>query len=693
MGEEAGGTGVPRLIVAAMEQDDEGIHQGKMAAVEVKDSAIPLHAARKGDVWAMFQQFDTDNSGNVDSLEVSSLCKKLGTHLTVEELEAAVGAMDADGSGEIEYEEFFAWWKSDKGIQLRRKMTRPDATQGPVAGNSLIDSIDRDVLDSLQRGKVTVVDSRTRPGDIFKLERKKIEITVSCKDLPVLDATGGNMSVFIVLRLWVKSKQWWSEFGRTEILRSRSPQFVQTFTLDYVDHNDEYSFEFDQWAKLELYQRKTQFAELSRHKLHGHAVFTLRSLYHIPVRRQVRELECGGMIIPRVMDVQVGSDRSGAVEFNISGQIRGTSGGADNQICPFIQALYLVEGYWEVFYRSEVLRNTDRPEFPAFWVVGHHAGHLLDSETFIRLEIHDFEPSGELHCLGGIESTLPKLQALCDGGEVMFEVGRIGTKSMTAPRPIKIQPLNRSTLTIRIGFFPSGEGDDKSEDEETTRERRLSDIKVKGDDIKKMGGNTHRMSFGTYGEDEKFLMELMEQQNIRETDLKEVVGAGINFIDDRRSHWEKQKPDADNEVATGMGYILDPSRKSPSKRAEMQQKRREKKKAAKGDQSPTSEPTSKHGGVVESTSVRLPRQVVRMYCLLTCWRAGRFQMPEIISPSGKPLVQSVRTLGSNAERRNPKRSKAPQMVSTSGAYDDKDSLRRKNLKKEVCYDQLSLSTL
>ena len=25
------------------------------------------------------------------------------------------------------------------------------------------------------------------------------------------------MSVFVVLRLWVKSKQWWTEFGRTEV--------------------------------------------------------------------------------------------------------------------------------------------------------------------------------------------------------------------------------------------------------------------------------------------------------------------------------------------------------------------------------------------------------------------------------------------------------------------------------------------
>lgn len=92
----------------------------------------------------------------------------------------AGGALHSDpppGVQIIEYEEFFAWWNSDKGIQMRRKMTRPDATQGPVAGSPLIDSIDRDVLDSVPSNTSRMVESRTRNGVFYKLERKKIEVS------------------------------------------------------------------------------------------------------------------------------------------------------------------------------------------------------------------------------------------------------------------------------------------------------------------------------------------------------------------------------------------------------------------------------------------------------------------------------------------------------------------------------------
>ena len=50
-----------------------------------------------------------------------------------------------------------------------------------------------------------------------------------------------------------------------------------------MDHNDDYSNEFDQWAKVELYQRKSQMADLARHVKHGEMVFTLRSIDRIPV--------------------------------------------------------------------------------------------------------------------------------------------------------------------------------------------------------------------------------------------------------------------------------------------------------------------------------------------------------------------------------------------------------------------------
>lgn len=344
-------------------------------------------------------------------------------------------------------------------------------------------------------------------------------------------------------------------------------------------------------------------------------------------------------MIPRVMDVQKGSERSGVIEFNMSALIKNAGvPGNDNQICPFVQALYLVEGSWEVLYRSEVLRNTDRPEFPAFQILGHHAGHLLDPETFVRFELHHFEPTGNPHCIGGIESTLTRLRQFCEGKTAMFAIQPLaGQKlSVDGSKPISEPQARASTFMIEVNFTKSGldmeDGDENGTNRSGSngakspkavaakRGRRLSQIAVKGDAATVRHGrrnpdhaswpswpslpslpsalcpgpslsllwveivNVHglrkppkwppsrrrrrrfrashgkrrrgaslsppqqgptvlrnmplltfnvlcgvqamsstksgRMTYGTHGEDEKFLIELLEQQNIRETDLK-----------------------------------------------------------------------------------------------------------------------------------------------------------------------------
>lgn len=165
-------------------------------------------------------------------------------------------------------------------------------------------------------------------------------------------------------------------------------------------------------------------------------------------------------MVPRVMDVAYGSERSGVIEFRTAALIRGTgrSQADDNQTCPFIQAMYLVEGSWEVLYRSKVLRNTDRPEFPPFLITGHHAGHLLHEETFIRLELHHFEPTGNPHCIGGIETTLERLRQYCEGNSAMFAVQDFSQKaSVDTARPIKEPQARKSTLIIEVLLTPSGE--------------------------------------------------------------------------------------------------------------------------------------------------------------------------------------------------------------------------------------------
>ena len=96
-------------------------------------------------------------------------------------------------------------------------------------------------------------------------------------------------------------------------MRETNPRFATSFMLDYVDHNDDYSCEFDQWIKIELYQRKSQMPDLSRHIKQGEMVFTLRSIYRVPVRRESAELDRGGTMAARLQPVPEEVDTIGAL--------------------------------------------------------------------------------------------------------------------------------------------------------------------------------------------------------------------------------------------------------------------------------------------------------------------------------------------------------------------------------------------
>jgi Ca2+-binding EF-hand superfamily protein len=55
-----------------------------------------------------FAVFDTDGSGSIDRKELKRLMKKLGQALTEGELDAMMDEVDANGDGQISFEEFKA---------------------------------------------------------------------------------------------------------------------------------------------------------------------------------------------------------------------------------------------------------------------------------------------------------------------------------------------------------------------------------------------------------------------------------------------------------------------------------------------------------------------------------------------------------------------------------------------------------
>eukprot|EP01043_Picozoa_sp_COSAG02_P028332 COSAG02_NODE_1713_length_11220_cov_4.344663_1_plen_677_part_00 len=63
-------------------------------------------------VRRLFDKMDADSSGDLDREEVSTLAKTLGAELEDEaSIDAAMAAMDADGNGSVEFDEFRAWYR------------------------------------------------------------------------------------------------------------------------------------------------------------------------------------------------------------------------------------------------------------------------------------------------------------------------------------------------------------------------------------------------------------------------------------------------------------------------------------------------------------------------------------------------------------------------------------------------------
>jgi len=60
-----------------------------------------------------FDAYDEDRSGYIDVKELKGLLEKLGEELSDEELDQAFQELDSDGSGEIEFFEFVAWFTSE----------------------------------------------------------------------------------------------------------------------------------------------------------------------------------------------------------------------------------------------------------------------------------------------------------------------------------------------------------------------------------------------------------------------------------------------------------------------------------------------------------------------------------------------------------------------------------------------------
>ena len=65
----------------------------------------------EGMLRELFERADSDESGMLEREEVRAVVTEMGMPLTDPELTDAMDAMDGDGSGEVDFEEFVAWWR------------------------------------------------------------------------------------------------------------------------------------------------------------------------------------------------------------------------------------------------------------------------------------------------------------------------------------------------------------------------------------------------------------------------------------------------------------------------------------------------------------------------------------------------------------------------------------------------------
>ena len=62
------------------------------------------------EVRETFQHFDQDKSGSIEVGEFVRLLRALGAAGEPEEVAAGLEALDANGNGRIDFDEFAAWW-------------------------------------------------------------------------------------------------------------------------------------------------------------------------------------------------------------------------------------------------------------------------------------------------------------------------------------------------------------------------------------------------------------------------------------------------------------------------------------------------------------------------------------------------------------------------------------------------------
>eukprot|EP01043_Picozoa_sp_COSAG02_P009663 COSAG02_NODE_330_length_24501_cov_39.465850_30_plen_840_part_00 len=465
----------------------------------------------------LFFLVDADKSGTMNQHEWDEALNLMEVDLSEGDAKAAFEALDVNGQGNVEINDFMARVQA-AAVESARRDLGPPAVQSAAAEPTEAGAGENS--------------RRRRPSWVG--EPRRVELSLACAGMPS-GSRGSLLPMFAVLWMWRKKDRRWQEHGRTEVVRDAEPTFVTSFFLDYIDHNDNYTGDHDQWAKVGIFIRKSTLADLSRHEAFGEAIFTLRDIYRVPVRRIAREMVKGGEIIIRMADATADA-LPGFVEITCS------AAGLPPKSSPFIQVQRYVTGEFEVFHRSEAIYDTDEPHFKKFSVPLNRAC-LNDMDTFIRFELWDLDHTAGHQLLGSIETSLREQQSFSDASATpVFKLNPPGTKKgaplakpMKNTRAGKKRKPRGPELSLHVRLHQAG-GEKPSRSKQARKPSVAASMK----------------------DDASFLASLLDDTNFAESDMKDVIGDGINYINERAAdRQEQRRKNQRSDLPAGMGGFLE----------------------------------------------------------------------------------------------------------------------------------------
>ena len=101
------------FLFDAIDKDKSGYIEFEEFVAFIYMAKFPHNMTEEAKI--VFDNFDKDNSGNISRDELWEACKQLGVHVTEAQLIQAYEQIDEDKSGQICFQEFFAFYQMVKG--------------------------------------------------------------------------------------------------------------------------------------------------------------------------------------------------------------------------------------------------------------------------------------------------------------------------------------------------------------------------------------------------------------------------------------------------------------------------------------------------------------------------------------------------------------------------------------------------